>query len=110
MTKPETIRKAAERIRARRGTLDIPVNNAGVVVKGDGPLSVADPEASMSRIGKNRDKREPARSQGLLFEGALPSEVEAVAHLPVDLARIVVVEATEGEAVIQQHPGIGHAH
>ena len=45
VTKPETIAKAAQTIRARHGRLDILVNNAGVVVKGDGPPSTADPEA-----------------------------------------------------------------
>jgi NAD(P)-dependent dehydrogenase (short-subunit alcohol dehydrogenase family) len=45
VTKPDTIAKAAEQIRARYGRLDILVNNAGVVAKGDGPPSVADPVA-----------------------------------------------------------------
>jgi NAD(P)-dependent dehydrogenase (short-subunit alcohol dehydrogenase family) len=45
VTKPETITKAVERIRAEFGRLDILVNNAGVVVKGDGPPSVADLDA-----------------------------------------------------------------
>jgi len=45
VTKPETITKAAEVIRGQYGRLDILVNNAGVVEKGDGPPSVADPEA-----------------------------------------------------------------
>jgi NAD(P)-dependent dehydrogenase (short-subunit alcohol dehydrogenase family) len=45
VTKPDTIAKAVERIRMQHGRLDILVNNAGVVVKGDGPPSVADPEA-----------------------------------------------------------------
>ena len=45
VTKPETITKAAEHIRARYDRLDILVNNAGVVAKGDGPPSVADPGA-----------------------------------------------------------------
>jgi|SRR5579863_10012806 len=45
VTKPETISKAAEQIRAHYDRLDILVNNAGVVAKGDGPPSVADPEA-----------------------------------------------------------------
>lgn len=44
VTKPETITRAAEQIRARHGRLDILVNNAGVHVKGDGPPSVVDPE------------------------------------------------------------------
>jgi NAD(P)-dependent dehydrogenase (short-subunit alcohol dehydrogenase family) len=45
VTRPETIAKAAERIRAEHGKLDILINNAGVVDKGDGPPSVADPDA-----------------------------------------------------------------
>jgi NAD(P)-dependent dehydrogenase (short-subunit alcohol dehydrogenase family) len=45
VTKPERITKAAEQIRAQYGKLDILVNNAGVVDKGDGPPSVADPDA-----------------------------------------------------------------
>jgi NAD(P)-dependent dehydrogenase (short-subunit alcohol dehydrogenase family) len=45
VTKPETIAKAAEQIRAQYGKLDILVNNAGVVDKRDGPPSVADPDA-----------------------------------------------------------------
>ena len=45
VTRPETIAKAAERIRAERGRLDILINNAGVVDKGDGPPSVADLDA-----------------------------------------------------------------
>ena len=45
VTKPETIAKAAEQIRARYDRLDILVNNAGVLDKGDGPPSVADPDA-----------------------------------------------------------------
>jgi NAD(P)-dependent dehydrogenase (short-subunit alcohol dehydrogenase family) len=45
VTKPEAIAKAAEQIRALYGRLDILVNNAGVVAKGDGPPSVADPDA-----------------------------------------------------------------
>jgi NAD(P)-dependent dehydrogenase (short-subunit alcohol dehydrogenase family) len=45
VTKPDTIAKAAEQIRARSDRLDILVNNAGVVAKGDGPPSVADPAA-----------------------------------------------------------------
>src|SRR5580692_9514152 len=45
VTKPLTITKAAEQIRTQFGKLDILVNNAGVVAKGDGPPSVADPDA-----------------------------------------------------------------
>lgn len=45
VTKPETITKAAEEIRAQHGRLDILINNAGVVEKGDGPPSVADLDA-----------------------------------------------------------------
>ena len=45
VTRLETIAKAAERIRAERGRLDILINNAGVVDKGDGPPSVADLDA-----------------------------------------------------------------
>jgi NAD(P)-dependent dehydrogenase (short-subunit alcohol dehydrogenase family) len=42
VTKPETVAKAAETIRARHGRLDILVNNAGITEKGDGPPGVAD--------------------------------------------------------------------
>jgi NAD(P)-dependent dehydrogenase (short-subunit alcohol dehydrogenase family) len=45
VTKPESIAKAAEQIRGQYDRLDILVNNAGVVAKGDGPPSVADPDA-----------------------------------------------------------------
>ena len=45
VTKSDTIVKVAEQIRAQYGRLDILVNNAGVVAKGDGPPSVADPDA-----------------------------------------------------------------
>ena len=45
VTKPESITTAAETIRAKHGRLDILVNNAGIVAKGDGPPSVADPQA-----------------------------------------------------------------
>jgi NAD(P)-dependent dehydrogenase (short-subunit alcohol dehydrogenase family) len=45
VTKPDSITKAAERIRAQYDRLDILVNNAGVVAKGDGPPSVANPDA-----------------------------------------------------------------
>jgi NAD(P)-dependent dehydrogenase (short-subunit alcohol dehydrogenase family) len=45
VTKPESIAKAAEQIRGRHDRLDILVNNAGVLAKGDGPPSVADPDA-----------------------------------------------------------------
>jgi NAD(P)-dependent dehydrogenase (short-subunit alcohol dehydrogenase family) len=45
VTKPETIAKAAQTVRTRYGRLDILVNNAAVVDKGDGPPSTADPEA-----------------------------------------------------------------
>jgi NAD(P)-dependent dehydrogenase (short-subunit alcohol dehydrogenase family) len=45
VTKPETIAKLAETIRARHGRLDILVNNAGIVQPGDGPPSVADAAA-----------------------------------------------------------------
>lgn len=53
VTKPETISKAAETIRAQHGRLDILVNNAGVAVKGDGPPSVADPEAVCNALDVN---------------------------------------------------------
>jgi NAD(P)-dependent dehydrogenase (short-subunit alcohol dehydrogenase family) len=53
VTKPETIAKAAEKIRAQHGRLDILVNNAGVLVKGDGPPSVADPEAVRRALDVN---------------------------------------------------------
>jgi NAD(P)-dependent dehydrogenase (short-subunit alcohol dehydrogenase family) len=45
VTKPGTITNAANRIRAEHGRLDILVNNAGIAQKGDGPPSVADPDA-----------------------------------------------------------------
>jgi NAD(P)-dependent dehydrogenase (short-subunit alcohol dehydrogenase family) len=45
VTRPDTIAKAAGKIRTERGRLDILVNNAAVVEKGDGPPSVADPAA-----------------------------------------------------------------
>jgi len=53
VTKPETITKAAEEIRVQHGRLDILVNNAGVLVKGDGPPSVADPEAVRQALEVN---------------------------------------------------------
>ena len=45
VTKPETIKAAVDAIASKYGKLDILINNAGVVAKGDGPPSVADPEA-----------------------------------------------------------------
>ena len=45
VTKPETIAKAARTVRTQYGRLDILVNNAAVVDKGDGPPSAADPKA-----------------------------------------------------------------
>jgi len=45
VTKPGTVATAAETIRNRHGRLDILVNNAGIAEKGDGPPSVADPDA-----------------------------------------------------------------
>jgi NAD(P)-dependent dehydrogenase (short-subunit alcohol dehydrogenase family) len=45
VTKPESIAKAAEQIRGQYDRVDILVNNAGVVAKGDGPPSVANPDA-----------------------------------------------------------------
>ena len=45
VTKSESIAKAAEQIRGQYDRLDILVTNAGVVAKGDGPPSVADPDA-----------------------------------------------------------------
>jgi hypothetical protein len=36
------------------------------------------------------------------------SELEAVAKFGVELAGVVVVEAAEGEAVIQQHAGVAY--
>src|SRR5215469_5765279 len=45
VTKTDTIRTAAQTIGKRYGRLDILVNNAGIGQKGDGPPSVADPEA-----------------------------------------------------------------
>src|ERR1700690_1255247 len=45
VTKPDTIAKAAQTVRARYGRLDILVNNAAIVDPGDRPPSTADPEA-----------------------------------------------------------------
>lgn len=45
VTKPETIANAADTIRARHGRLDILINNAGIVQKGDSAPSAADPAA-----------------------------------------------------------------
>ena len=45
VTRPETIAKAAQEIGSRHGRLDILVNNAGIAQQGDGPPSLADPEA-----------------------------------------------------------------
>jgi len=45
LTQPQTIAKAAEKIRTERGRLDILVNNAAVVDKSDGPPRSVDPEA-----------------------------------------------------------------
>ena len=45
VTKPETIAAAANTIRSRHGRLDILINNAGIVQKGDGPPNTADPAA-----------------------------------------------------------------
>jgi NAD(P)-dependent dehydrogenase (short-subunit alcohol dehydrogenase family) len=53
VTKPETIEKAAERIRAQFGGLDILVNNAGTHAKGDGPPSVVDPDAVRRALDVN---------------------------------------------------------
>ena len=53
VTKPETIAKAAEKIRAEHGRLDILVNNAGVFLKGDGPPSVADTDAVRQTLEAN---------------------------------------------------------
>jgi NAD(P)-dependent dehydrogenase (short-subunit alcohol dehydrogenase family) len=53
VTKPETIAKAAEWIRAQFGRLDILVNNAGIHAKGDGPPSVVDPDAVRRALDVN---------------------------------------------------------
>jgi len=45
VTKPATVAAAADTIRQRHGRLDILVNNAGIAQKGDGPPSIADPDA-----------------------------------------------------------------
>jgi NAD(P)-dependent dehydrogenase (short-subunit alcohol dehydrogenase family) len=45
VTKPQTIAKAAQTVRTQYGRLDILVNNAAIVDKGDGPPSTADPQA-----------------------------------------------------------------
>src|ERR1700734_461769 len=62
----------------------------------------------MLRLTKNRmiDWR---TSNGAERGNSFPSsEVEAIAHLAVDLARIVVVKASEGEAVVQQPARVGN--
>ena len=53
VTQPETIEKAAERIRVQFGRLDILVNNAGVHAKGDGPPSVVHPDAVRRALDVN---------------------------------------------------------
>jgi NAD(P)-dependent dehydrogenase (short-subunit alcohol dehydrogenase family) len=53
VTRPDTIGKAAEKIRAEYGKLDILVNNAGIVAKGDGPPSVVDPGAVRQTLEVN---------------------------------------------------------
>ena len=45
LQKPDTIAKAAEKIRREYGKLDILINNAGISAKADGPPGTADPEA-----------------------------------------------------------------
>ncbi len=45
VTKPDTIAKAAEKVRREYGKLDILINNAGISAKADGPPGTADPEA-----------------------------------------------------------------
>jgi NAD(P)-dependent dehydrogenase (short-subunit alcohol dehydrogenase family) len=45
VTKPRTVAMAADSIRQRYGRLDILVNNAGIAEKGDGPPSLAEPDA-----------------------------------------------------------------
>ena len=45
VTRPETIASAAETIGKQYGRIDVLVNNAGIVAKGDGAPSVADPKA-----------------------------------------------------------------
>jgi NAD(P)-dependent dehydrogenase (short-subunit alcohol dehydrogenase family) len=53
VTKPETIARAAEWIRAQFGRLDILVNNAGIHAKGDGPPGVVDPDAVRGALDVN---------------------------------------------------------
>jgi NAD(P)-dependent dehydrogenase (short-subunit alcohol dehydrogenase family) len=53
VTKPETITRAEETIQSKHGRLDILVNNAGIVAKGDGPPSVADPQAVRDALEVN---------------------------------------------------------
>lgn len=53
VTKPATIGGATQQIGAQYGRLDVLVNNAGIVAKGDGPPSVADPGAVRSVLEVN---------------------------------------------------------
>ncbi|HEY2470371.1 MAG TPA: SDR family oxidoreductase [Terracidiphilus sp.] len=53
VTKDETVARAAQRIAADYGRLDILVNNAGVLEKGDGPPSIADPNAVRRALDVN---------------------------------------------------------
>ena len=53
VTKPETISRAAEQLRAEHGRLDILVNNAGVHGAGDGPPSIVDPDAVRQALEVN---------------------------------------------------------
>ena len=53
VTNPETITRAAERLRVQHGKLDILVNNAGVHGAGDGPPSIVDPDAVRQALEVN---------------------------------------------------------
>ena len=53
VTHPDTITKAAEKIRSDHGRLDILVNNAGIVAKGDALPGIVDPQAVRETLEVN---------------------------------------------------------